>query len=408
MPTSLSNNDLKLSVESALKESWHEIVDLSRQIHARPEPAYVEYATARLMTRLLKKHGFEVEQGIAQMPTAFKATHYSGPGPAVAFFAELDAIQLVDAKRPSYDTVGHGCGHNVIAAAAAGAAVALAAVGNELPGRVVVFGAPAEETDVRSGGKELLRQHGWFNGLAAGMQIHPADRTYLRRPWWPAWSVLELRFRRVGERPLRWDPEADAHPFEAMIEALRDVVPDSTRLSVLAPPAGDNWTAADRTELTVVLQLRGPGSRSLARIEQDVLDKVGALADGLGLKFSSELARNRYDSMVDNFTLGEAYMQNMKAIGVQIEESAHPHIASLGDMGNVSHALPAIHPFIGLGELAPGHSSAFAELVGGQSGERALWTGALSMALTGVDVMADSHFRGRVWDEFLSDPRVEH
>lgn len=397
---------LKASVERALQDNWNELVDLSRQIHSTPEPAYVEFATARYMTQLLRKHGFQVEQGIAQMPTAFKALHDSGPGPAIGFFAELDAIQLVDAKRPSYDTVGHGCGHNVIASAAAGAAVALAAVGAELPGRVIVYGAPAEETDVRSGGKELLRQHGWFNGLAAAMQIHPADRTYLRRPWWPAWSALELRFRRIGEHPIRWDPEVGAHPYEEVIGALKDVVPDSTRLSVLAPPAGDNWSAADRTELTVILQLRGPGSRSLERTEQQVLELVRDLAERLRLEFRSELSRNRYDSMVDNLTLGEAYMRNMEAMGVEIEESAHPHIASLGDMGNVSHAVPSIHPFIGLGQLAPGHSSVFAELVGGESGERALWTGALSMALTGVDVLADPQLRWRVWDEFLSDSRV--
>lgn len=402
-----STASAKRSVERALKNTWADVVNLSRQIHSIPEPAYVEYSTARTITRLLRRHGFDVELGIAQMPTAFRATRRSAAGPSVAFFAELDAVQLVDAKRPSYDTVAHGCGHNVIASAAVGAALAIAAVGAVVPGRVVVFGAPAEESDIRSGGKELLRQHGWLNGLTAAMQIHPADRTYVRRPWWPAWSALELRFTRATERPLRWDGEAGPHPFESMIAALKEIVPGSTRLSVLAPPSGDRWTTADRTELAVVLHLQGEGSRSLERVEAEVLERVAGLAADHGLKFSSELARNRYDSMVDNLELADAYLKNVKAMGVEIEETAHPHIASLGDMGNVSHAVPSIHPFIGLGKQAPGHSSAFAELVGGEPGEQALWIGSLSMALTAVDVLMDAAFRARVWDEFLADPRVD-
>lgn len=402
-----STSTTKASVELALKELWPDVVELSRQIHSFPEPAYVEYATARTIVGLLRKHGFDVELGIAQMPTAFRATRRSGPGPSVAFFAELDAVQLVDAKRPSYDTVAHGCGHNVIASAAVGAALAVAALGAELPGRVLVFGAPAEESDVRSGGKELLRQHGWLNGLAAAMQIHPADRTYVRRPWWPAWSALELRFKHASERPLSWDGEAGPHPFESMIAALKKVVPDSTRLAVLAPPAGDHWTTADRTELAVVLHLQGAGSRTLERVEAEALERVAALAAEHSLKFSSQLVRNRYDSMVDNLELADAYLKNVRAMGVEIEETAHPHIASLGDMGNVSHAVPSIHPFIGLGQQALGHSSAFAELVGGESGEEALWIGSLSMALTAVDVLVDAGFRARVWDEFLADPRID-
>lgn len=406
MPTTDSPSAVKARVQAALESHWDTVRGLARTLHARPEPAYVEFATARTITELLRKHGFEVELGIAKMPTAFRATKRGGAGPTVGFFAELDAIQLVDAKRPSYDTVGHGCGHDVIASAAVGAALATAALGDALPGRVAVFGAPAEESDVRSGGKELLRAEGWLHGLAAAFQIHPADRTYVRRPWWPGWSALELRFRHAVERPLRWTGDAP-HPFEVLVEALRDLVPDAVRLSVLAPPAGDPWTVADRTELAVVLQLRADGARTLARREADAVERAAALAARHGLVLASSLARNRYDGMVDNLALGDAYLANVRAMGVPIEETAHPHIASLGDMGNVSHAVPSIHPFVGLGAAAPGHSSAFADLVGGEAGERALWVGALSMAWTAVDVLFDADLRRRAWDEYLADPRVD-
>ena len=397
---------VKARVRGALEANWDEVRQLARTLHNHPEPAYVEYATARATTALLRRHGFEIELGIAKMPTAFRAAWRGSKGPTVAFFAELDAIQLVDAKRPSYDTVAHGCGHDVITSSAVGAAVAMAALGDDLPGRVIVFGAPAEESDVRSGGKELLRAEGWLHGVAAAMQIHPADRTYVRRPWWPAWSTLELRFRHAHERPLGWSGNAP-HPFEEVVAALRDVVPDAVRLSVLGPPAGDAWTVADRTELAVVLHLRAEGAKTLARREAQVLERTGTLARTHDLTLSSALARNRYDGMVNNLALGDAYLANVRSMGVEIEESAHPHIASLGDMGNVSHAVPSIHPFVGLGQVAPGHSTAFADLVGGEAGERALWVGALSMAWTCVDIMFDDELRQRAWTEYLTDPQVD-
>jgi hypothetical protein len=111
--------------------------------------------------------------------------------------------------------------------------------------------------------------------------------------------------------------------------------------------------------------------------------------------------------MVDNLALGAAYLRNVQALGEPIEETAHPEVASLGDMGNVSHALPSIHPFVGLGRAVPGHSSAWAELAGGEGGDHALWVGALSMAWTCVDVLLDADLRHRAWDEYLRDPRVD-
>jgi metal-dependent amidase/aminoacylase/carboxypeptidase family protein len=396
----------KAAARTALESAWDEVRGLSHTLHARPELGYVEYFAARTVTALLRRHGFEVDLGIARMPTAFRAAWRGGPGPSVALMAELDAIQLVDAKRPSWDTIGHGCGHNVMTAASVGAALALAGLGDGLPGRVLVFGSPAEETGLRSGGKELLRGGGWLQGVAAAMQIHPADRTYVRRPFWPGWSALELRFRHAAERPLAWDGAAP-HPFEAVVEALAAVVPGALRLDVAAPPAGDDWTVADRTELVVTLQIQADGARTLQRREAEAIRVARGLADAHGLALRSALVRNRYDGMVDNLALGDAYLRNVQAMGEPIEETAHPHVASLGDMGNVSHAVPSIHPFVGMGRAVPGHSSAWAELAGGEGGDHALWVGALSLAWTSIDVLFDADLRHRAWDEYLADPRVD-
>lgn len=406
IPDDLPHAALKGRVRDALVRTWDDVLRLSRALHARPELAYTEFHAARASASLLERHGFEVELGIAQMPTAYRAVRRRGEGPTVALLAELDAVQLVDAKRPSWETIGHGCGHNVMTAAAVGAALALAEADAELSGRIAVFGTPAEETGLRSGGKELLRSHGWFSGVAAAMQIHPADRDYVARPWWPAWSAFELSFGHASERALGWTTAA-SHPFEIVIEALREAVPGSERLSVEAPPAGDAWSVADRTALRVTMLLRAEGMRGLRRLEDELLQVAGQLANAHGLRLTSSLVRNRYDGMVDNPVLAEAFMRNAAAFGRPFEPSAHPHIASLGDMGNVSRVVPSIHPFVGLGEQAPGHSSGFAALTGGTAGEQALWTGALGMAWTCVDVLVDDAVRGAAWEAYLRDPSID-
>lgn len=406
IPEDLPHRELKRKVREALTAVWEEVLTLSRDLHRHPELAYAEFRSARRSASLLARHGFEVELGIAQMPTAYRAVHRRGPGPTVALLAELDAVQLVDAKRPSWETIGHGCGHNIMTAASVGAALALAQADADLPGRIALYGTPAEETGLRSAGKELLRSHGWFNGVAAAMQIHPADHDYLARPSWPAWSVLELRFRHRRERPLRWLAH-DVHPFEGVMASLHRALPNSERLHVESPPAGDAWTVADRTELRISVQLRAEGNRGLERSEAELLERAANMAEAHDLQLHSELMRNRYDGMIANPVLGEAFMRNAAAFGRPFAPSAYPDIASLGDMGNVSRVTPAIHPFVGLGARVPGHSSQFVELVAGPAGEAALWTGALGMAWTCVDVLADRELRQRAWEDFLNDPRVD-
>src|SRR5262249_1813628 len=121
-------------------------------------------ASARL-AEMLSEFGAAVERGIAGLPTAFEARLPGGrPGPKVAIVAEYDALP----------EVGHGCGHNIIATAALGAGLALARVGQDLPGSVAVLGTPAEESTVpNAGGKIPILDHGYFDGMDAAIMIHP-------------------------------------------------------------------------------------------------------------------------------------------------------------------------------------------------------------------------------------------
>ena len=148
------------------------LIDLSLRIHATPELNFEEHQAAAWLSAYLEGVGFELERGAYGLPTAFAARLGTGR-PQVAILCEYDALP----------DIGHACGHNIIAAAGAGAAAALVDVIAETGGSVVVLGTPAEEG---GGGKILMARQGAFDGVDAAMMVHPAGADL------PAMHVLAL------------------------------------------------------------------------------------------------------------------------------------------------------------------------------------------------------------------------
>ena len=146
---------------AAIDHAADELIALSTFIHANPEVALEEVRSSAACAEFLEARGFQVERGVADLPTAFAA--WSGDGsPRVAFLAEYDALP----------GLGHGCGHNLIAIAGIGAGLGLAAALPHLggTGRVDVFGTPAEEA---VGGKVIMANAGVFDRIDAALGAHP-------------------------------------------------------------------------------------------------------------------------------------------------------------------------------------------------------------------------------------------
>src|ERR1019366_2631609 len=136
-----------------------DLVALSHSVHATPELCFNETRSAKSVVDALRAGGLEVSEGVYDLPTAFESR--SGNGElVVAVCAEYDALP----------DVGHACGHNIIAACAVGAGLALAAVADEIGLQVRILGTPAEEG---GGGKIFMLDRGAFDGVHAAMMIHP-------------------------------------------------------------------------------------------------------------------------------------------------------------------------------------------------------------------------------------------
>src|SRR6202022_4748025 len=146
-------------VEDAVRRRGTELVELSHAIHAEPELAFAQHRSCGKTQALVAERGFEVTKSAGGLDTAFRADFGNGQL-AVGICAEYDALP----------EIGHACGHNIIAASAVGAALALAEVADELGLTVALLGTPAEEA---GGGKALLLQGGTFDGVAVAVMAHP-------------------------------------------------------------------------------------------------------------------------------------------------------------------------------------------------------------------------------------------
>src|SRR6202453_2372459 len=159
MTTATAAGTAKARAHAAVEANLADLLGLSHAIHADPELSFTEDHAARRTVDVLRAGGFAVTEGVAGLPTAFSARAGSGPL-VVAICAEYDALP----------DVGHACGHNIIAATAVGAGLALAPLADQLGLTVLVLGTPAEEG---GGGKVTMLERGAFDGVHAAMMVHP-------------------------------------------------------------------------------------------------------------------------------------------------------------------------------------------------------------------------------------------
>ena len=173
---------LKESVASYIDGIASGLLRVSHDLHAHPELAFEEFHACELLTATLEAYDLSPCGNVYTLETAFECEVSRGEdGPVVALLAEYDALP----------GIGHACGHNLIATASLGAALALAHIRDELPGTVRLLGTPAEE---KGGGKEIMARAGAFEGVDASMMIHPLGRNMVTFPF-VAYSQADVTYR---------------------------------------------------------------------------------------------------------------------------------------------------------------------------------------------------------------------
>jgi amidohydrolase len=386
--------DAKRSIAAAVEANRTEILELSHRIHANPEPAFEERQAAGWVAETVAHHGFVVEHPVGSLATAVRGRLAGGRGgdrPRIGILAEYDALP----------GLGHGCGHNSMAASGVGAAIALATLARELPGEIVFLGTPAEE---RGSGKGIMIRDGLFEGLDAALLYHPSDVTTTEcrllasediyvtfhgrqahaasEPWMGrnALDALILLFGSVGLWRQQLRPDARVH----------GIVQEGGTAANIIPSRAKAWFMVRSPREDEYLEMR-------ERFGQ--MCEAAAAATGCTVEVVHE---GGAATMKHNRILDRRFAANMAAYGI----ADGPPTDNLGssDMGNVSHVVPTIHPSIAIcAEGVPGHSIEFLEAAASPLGDAVTLLAATLIAQTAYELFADPALVEAAWAEFRGE-----
>ena len=368
-------------VGSAVDRLADELESLSRRIHDHPELGYQEVKAAGWLCEFLERQGFAVERGLADVETAFRATIETGDGPTIAILCEYDAL-------PS---IGHACGHNVIAAAGAGAGAALASLRDRLPkGRIQVIGTPAEEG---GGGKVKLIQGGVFTRVDAAMMIHGFDRWILHQD---LLGIVRCSFEFSGKAAhAAADPWEGVNALDAVIQLfnnvsmLRQQVRPEARIHGIITSGGAAANIIPEFAAATFYVRAADIDYMWALLKRVVACAEGAAqATGCTLKVI-ERRDTAYEPMKRNATLLELFRANARTFGVVESPESRERMGS-SDVGNVSQVIPTIQPMVQIApEGTPIHSRAFEEAAVKPLAREGMLTSAKIMAMTTCDLLAN-------------------
>ncbi len=365
-------------------------VAVSRSIHARPELKFEERFAAEQLSKAAAGLGLTVERGIAGLETAFRAEFGRGEGPTVAIFAEYDAL-------PN----GHSCGHNLIAGAALSAVAGLSSIADQLPGRVVFMGTPAEEG---GGGKILLLERGALKGVDAAMMAHPMDMEWSTMP---ALATRHLRIAFNGRAShAALAPWEGSSALAAVLQTFHAVdmarlhFRDGSRIHGIINDGGQAVNIIPERAECMFLA-RGKTSKYVGEMAERVIRCAEAAAMATGTKASVKI-EGGYKNMVNNRSIARRYSAHTESFGVRAPEAPPDMPTGSTDMGDISHAMPAIHPTFAIARHGEGscHEDRFVAHADSTKGYDAMIRVAKALAMTAYDLLADKELMAAAKAEF--------
>jgi amidohydrolase len=387
--------DLKARAAAAVEAARSQILELSARIHANPEPAFEEYQAAAWCADAVARAGYEVEHPAGRLATAVRGRLAGGRGangPRIGILAEYDALP----------GLGHGCGHNTMAASGVGAAIALAALRDEFAGEVVFLGTPAEE---RGSGKQFMLDDGLFEGLDAALLFHPADRDMVGCLLLASADVdVTFRGKAAHAASEPWEGKNALDALVLLFQAVglwRQQLPPHARVHGIVLEGG---TAAN------IIPDRATARFMIRSTEQPYFERMrerfGALVAGAAMMADVEgevVFSGASTTMKDNAVLGRVWRANLEAAG-RVDEGVDPQHIGSSDMGNVSLVLPTIHPSLAICDHGvPWHSIESRAAAATPRADETTLLAATLVAQTALDLFADPALVEAAWREFRGE-----
>ncbi len=430
-------SDAGADITSGVEARADQTEAIALELWETAEVGYQERKSSALLQTALLNEGFEVEAGVAGIPTAFVASWGDG-GPVIAILAEFDALPGINqAAVPTRQPVrgklaGHACGHNLFGAGSVTAALAirdwLEATGT--PGTIRLYGTPAEEG---GSGKVYMVRAGLFEDVDFALHWHADDENSAAARTTLANRSAKFRFSgrsaHAAGAPDRGRSALDGvEAFNMMVNMMREHVPQDARIHYVITEGGTAPNVVpDFAE--VFYYVRHPHPSGVEAIWSRVEDAARGAALGTGtsvewevihgnnpLLVNEALARRmddhlqalggiRYTPEEQAFaeTLAQSFADPQNRLGS--EQTVQPYSRTLGygstDVGDVSFAVPTVG--VRTAAWVPGtaaHSWQAVAASGMSIGIKGAQLAAKAMALTAVDLYRDDALRAAARAEF--------
>lgn len=365
-----------------IENEKYKYLEMSHQIHQRPELGNEEIFASRTLTETLTQHGFEVETNIAGHATGFIASYDSGQtGPTIGYLAEYDALP----------GLGHACGHNIIGTASTFAGIALKQVIDKVGGKVIVLGCPAEEGGENGSAKATYVKEGIIDDLDIALMVHPGNETY-RTINTLAVDVLDVKFFGKSAHASENADEAK-NALDAMISYFNGVAQLRQHIKSSQGVHGVILDGGQAANIIPDFTHARFYTRATSRHELDILtERVGQIAKGAALQTGCDYEfgpiQNGVNEFIKSSKLDDLFAKYATEMGEAVIDDDFGYGST--DTGNVSHVVPTIHPHIKIGSRnLVGHTHRFREAAASTHGDQALIRGAKILSLMGLELLTN-------------------
>mgnify|MGYP002776674508 FL=1 len=382
----------KQKILDFIENNKYDYVEISHRIHERPELGNEEIFASRTLIDQLRANRFEIETDIAGHATGFIATYDSDmTGPVIGFLAEYDALP----------GLGHACGHNIIGTASVLAAVALKEVVDEIGGKVVVLGCPAEEGGENGSAKASYVKAGVIDEIDVALMIHPGNENY-RTINTLAVDVLDIKFYGRSAHASENADEA-LNALDAMISYFNGIAQLRQHIKKGQRVHGVILDGGKAANIIPDFTHARFYTRATSRRELDVLtEKVNQIARGAAIQTGCDFEFGPIQNGVNEFIkapkLDDLFEKYATELGEEVIDDDFGYGST--DTGNVSHVVPTIHSHIKIGSRnLVGHTHRFREAAASLQGDQALIRGAKILALMGLELIENKPFLDEIIEE---------
>lgn len=386
------SKQLKVRVSKEIDSLEARIIEISDAIHDEPELGYQEHKASKLLSSILQEFNFSIVRGLSGLPTSFKATLEGGTKrPKVALLAEYDALP----------EIGHACGHNIIGAAAVGAAIGLKKIMPIINGTLMVFGTPAEEGYTeKAGGKVLMLNH--IMEADVVLMIHPSSH----------YSVYSTSLAREAFRIMFHgraahagvSPEEGVNALEGVlltfqgINAMRQHISRDTRIHGIITEGGISPNIVP-DYAAIHLYVRAPNLEKLEETVKKVKNCAKGAASATGTTVEFRKSAETYANIKKNQALSNAFGANLQALGIDLPSREFISGGST-DFGNVSQMIPSLSTWISIGEDVILHSKEATKATASETAHKALIIASKALAYTAIDLFMNHDLLKKILKEF--------